>query len=147
MSNVDLETLLDTDLSQVADLPEFYTPENGVYLATIDSIVTSTKTNKSGEYVDATIKYLLHANLDEAGEPVPDNAMNTESYNLSNAEFGLPKFKKITSAIAAALGTTNLRAVIEGAAGMQVVITVKNRKDKADKDRVYFSVAELALAN
>jgi hypothetical protein len=147
MSNVDLETLLDTDLSQVADLPEFYTPENGVYLATIDSIVTSTKTNKTGEYVDATIKYTLHANLDEAGTPVPDNAMNTESYNLSNAEFGLPKFKKITGAIATALGTTNLRAVIEGAAGMQVVITVKNRKDKADKDRVYFSVAELALAN
>jgi hypothetical protein len=146
MSNVDLDTLLDTDLSQVADLPEYFTPENGVYLATIDSIVTSTKTNKKGEYVDATIKYTLHANLDEAGEPVPDNAMNSESYNLSNAEFGLPKFKKITHAIAAALGTSNLRSVIEGAAGMQVVITVKNRKDKTDPSRVYFSVAELALA-
>lgn len=144
--SLDLDTLLDTDLSQVADLPEYYTPENGVYLATIDSIITGTKTNKNGEYVDATIKYTLHANLDEAGAPVPENAMNTESYNLSNAEFGMPKFKKVTTAIANALGTNNLRAVIEGAAGMQVVLTVKNRKDKTDPSRVYFSVAELALA-
>ena len=144
--SLDLDTLLDTDLSQVADLPEYFTPENGVYLATIDGIITGTKTNKNGEYVDATIKYTLHANLDEAGAPVPENAMNTESYNLSNAEFGMPKFKKVTGAIATALGTNNLRAVIEGAAGMQVVLTVKNRKDKTDPSRVYFSVAELALA-
>jgi hypothetical protein len=144
--SLDLDTLLDTDLSQVADLPEYFTPENGIYLATIDGIVTGTKTNKNGEYVDATIKYTLHANLDEAGAPVPENAMNSESYNLSNAEFGMPKFKKVTGAIATALGTNNLRAVIEGAAGMQVVLTVKNRKDKTDPSRVYFSVAELALA-
>jgi hypothetical protein len=58
----------------------------------------------------------------------------------------MPKFKKVTGAIATALGTNNLRAVIEGAAGMQVVLTVKNRKDKTDPSRVYFSVAELALA-
>ena len=145
--SLDLDSLLDTDLSQVADLPEYYTPENGVYLATINAIETSTKTNKNGEYVDATIKYTLHANLDEAGAPVPENAINSESYNLSNAEFGMPKFKKTTGAIANALGTNNLRAVIEGAAGMQVVITVRNRKDKADPSRTYFSVAELALAS
>lgn len=147
-----LDTLLDTPLSEVADLAEYVTPPKGTYLATIEEITVETKEVKGQTALEAKVKWKLEATLELADPnsvPVKDGTVATENFLISNAEFGMPSFKRslhgVAQAVAAANGTApeqvTPRQLLESGKGMTVMVTVKNRADKTDKSKVYFATS------
>ena len=150
--DMNLDALLDTPLADVADLPEYVTPPNGSYLATIEEITVEPKTIKDQPALEAKVKWKLDATLELADPnsvPVKDGSVATENFLISNAEYGMPGFKRSLFGVAQAVANANgidpsqvtPRQLIESGKGMTVLITVKNRKDKEDKTKSYFATS------
>lgn len=134
----DLETLLDADLQDFVDMPEFPTPPAGVYAATL--LGMTTKEIKDQPAVEVKVKLDSTVELaDETETPIADGTEVSVAYTLTN-EYGQGGFKAIATVIAGMLGVTTTREVMEGCAGLELVIVTKLAKDKKDPEKKYFRI-------
>lgn len=139
-------SILDSNLEDLADLPEFLTPPAGAYRATILSYTP--KEIGGHEAVEVKFKLLetleLTNPVDESDpntKPVADGTETSIAFMLDN-EFGVGALKKFNAPLAASLGVNTVREVMEGAKGLEVLIVTKVRVSKKD-DRRYFDVAKI----
>lgn len=143
-NTVDLGDLLDTNLDDLADLPEFKPFPNGTHKA-----VMRWEQKKIGESpaLEMKLKAIETLELAEPGkdQPLEAGAETSVLYMLDN-EFGQGAIKEIVApALAEALGVTQLRALIDGSQGMEVIVTTKIRMNK-DKTQSYTDVKKLMVA-
>lgn len=142
MSEATVSDLLDADLNDLADLPEFKSLKDGTHKATINFAVK--EINKK-QAVEVKVKLVETLELVDTAEEV--DAAGTESsvaYMLDN-EFGQGNLKELLKPLGAHHGLTNLRAIMEASQGMEVTITTKKRKDKEDSTKFYFGIKNLVV--
>ncbi len=138
----DLNVLLDTELSDLADLPELKVPPVGRY-----TLCVATKTKDDGEHPQVVIEYSV-VEVGELADPdeTPPNVDDKffVNYNIDN-EYGLGKLKKDLAAFGTALCITKIGELLTAMDGLVVKGTVKRREDKKNLDddgkpRVYGTV-------
>ena len=138
--------LLDSNLDDLPDLPEFVVPPAGAYNTTILDITEK----KIGEHPAVEVKFRFDATIELANpsdEAIKDGTECSVAYMLDN-EFGVGGLKALLKPLGAALGTATSRATMEGAKGMQVMVVtkVRNGKKGTDKeDQRYLSIAKLEV--
>lgn len=128
MSNID--TLLDSNLDDLADLPEFAVFPSGTHKVTVKF---SEKEINNNPYVEMGMKVVETVELANPAEDTPLKPGTEGSclFSLTN-EFGQGSLKKILSVFAAACGTASLRDTMAAADGMEVCAVVKTKADKKD---------------
>ncbi len=132
MSNDNIANLLDANLDDLADLPEFVTPPAGAYKAEILSLEEKKVGENSG--VEAKFKLLETLELANATDtPVVPGTETSIFFNLQN-EFGQGAFKEFMKPLANATGKSNLRELMGAAKGMQLMLVTKVRSGKKGTD-------------
>lgn len=143
ISALDSASLLNTDLADLVDLPDFKVPNNGYYKLSLECEV------KEVNGADAvTVYYTVLETLelaDPAAEPAKVGDQFSDLFSLGN-EFGVGKLKKFLQPFSVAFGTSNIGALIEQLQGVQVFATVRQRKDKKDETKVYAIVEGITVA-
>lgn len=135
-----LNNLLDANLDDLADLPEFGTYPPGTHKVTIKFEEKEVNNHPCVELQMVAIETEELANPG-VDQPLTPGAQGSVLYMLDN-EFGQGNLKKTIKPLAAMLGVSSLRAVIEGANGMEVSVVTKVRQNK-DKTQSYTDVAKV----
>lgn len=137
-----LNNLLDANLDDLADLPEFGTYPAGAHKVTIKFEEKEVNNHPSIELQMVAIETLELANPG-ADQPLTPGAQGSVLYMMDN-EFGQGNFKKVAKVLAAELGVSSLREVISGANGMEVTVVTKVRQNK-DKTQSYTDVSKIIV--
>ena len=131
--NDNISSLLDSNLDDLADLPEFVTPPAGAYNATILSIEEKLiGVNPAVEFKFKLMETMELANTTDT--PVANGTECSVAFMLNN-EFGVGNLKAALKPLQTHLGTTTARETMEAAKGMSVLLTTTVRKGKAGTDK------------
>lgn len=129
---LDLDELMDATLDAVADLPDFVTPPNGLYVLGIYEAEIK-KPKEAGKASRITLTYKVLQTIDTEGIPVADNSLFNEGFQ--GTEQGLEFFKKRAIKImnVSDLNGVPLREILAGMKDVEFKarIVVKNTKDAA----------------
>lgn len=146
--NQDFNSLLDANLDDLADLPEFANFPAGVHRCTVD-ILQKTINNKPAMEVKLTAIETVELSFAETDKPVNAGQTSSSAYFLDN-EFGQGAFKKLVAPLASALGVSSIRDLIDAVAGTEVEAVTSFRKGKAKAGEtdvpVYFEIKKLIIA-
>jgi hypothetical protein len=137
-----LDTLLDSSIDDLADMPEFAVYPNGVHRVIINWEKKEVNGHPSMELKMKAIETVELAN------PASDTplAAGTEAsvlFMLDN-EFGQGSFKTIIKELAAATGTAKISEAVEASNGMEVQVVCKVRQNK-DKTQSYTGVTKVIV--
>jgi hypothetical protein len=138
-----LDNILDSELDDLADLPEFVTPPAGAYAATIIAV----EEKEIGEHPAVEVRFKLNETLELANPndtPVVDGTETSIAFLMDN-EFGVGNFKKLFMPVSAHYGIKNTREVIEAAKGTDVMLVTKVRLNKNDKTQKYMDIVRVEV--
>jgi hypothetical protein len=142
--NDNIASLLDSNLDDLADLPEFVVPPAGAYNAEI----LSCEEKKIGEHPAVEMKFKLLETLELASASDAAVAPGTEcgvSFMLDN-EFGVGALKAVLKPLQTALGTNTARETMAGAKGMAIMLVTKVRNGKGDNaDKKYLGISKVEV--
>lgn len=148
MSENNFDALLDANLDDLADLPEFASFPAGVHRATLD-ITKKEINNKPMMEIKLTGIETVELSKPEEDKPITAGQVSSALFDLTN-EFAQGNFKKLISPLAAALGVTSIREIIEQATGTEVEAVTAFRKGKAKPGEteipVYFEIKKILMA-
>lgn len=148
MSENNFDALLDANLDDLADLPEFANFPAGVHRATLN--ITKKEINgKPMMEIKLTGIETVELSKPEEDKPITVGQVSSALFDLTN-EFAQGNFKKLVSPLAAALGVTSIREIIEQATGTEVEAVTAFRKGKAKPGEtevpVYFEIKKILIA-
>lgn len=136
--------LLDMQLDDLADLPEFRPYPPGAHRCTLNF-----ESKKVGTHPAIVVKLTCIETLELADtneSPLDKGATATVAYLLDN-EYGQGALKKVAMQLKAAFpGASSLGDIIKEAEGCEAVVVTKLRKDKNDATKFYTDIVELAVA-
>lgn len=142
--NDNISSLLDSNLDDLADLPEFVVPPAGAYNATILSV----EEKKIGDHPAVEAKFKLMETMELASASDAPVAPGTEcgvSFMLDN-EFGVGGMKAFLKPLQVALGTSSARETMAGAKGMSIMLVTKVRSGKGDNaDKKYLGIQKVEV--
>ena len=127
--NQDFDSLLDANLDDLADLPEFADFPAGVHRCTV-SITKKDINNKPMMEVKLTGIETVELAKPEEDKPISAGQTSSSLYDLTN-EFAQGAFKNLIKPLAGALGVTSIREIVEQANGYEVEAVTAFRKGKA----------------
>jgi len=124
--------LLDTDLSELADLPEFKTFPDGAHKCVINWSF-EVKEGKKSVVLDLTAVESVELN-NPTDTPVEAGEKNKVFFSLEAAKdgekYGEGALKKAVTGLAGHLGTTNLKAILESTQGFECLVVTKAKKSR-----------------
>ena len=137
----DLNTLLDSTLDDLADLPSFKPFSAGAHRVLATFELKDTMPN--AVFLNFTYLECLELANPQDEEPKEGDTANV-MFMLDN-EYGEGNFKKCAIPFAQALGFTSGREVISGVVDVECLITSSIRPDKKDPDKLYLQLKELQV--
>ncbi len=142
-NNQDFDALLDANLDDLADLPEFADFPAGVHRCTVD--ITRKEVNgKQAMEVKLTAIETVELTNADADKPVNAGQTSSTLFFLDN-EFGQGAFKKLVAPLAAHLGVSSLRELLDQASGTECEAVTAFRTNKKTGDK-YFDIKKLIVS-
>lgn len=143
LTNSSTDDILDMTLDDLEDLPTFAPYPAGAHRVLVSMEL---KTINDKQSVEVGLKLLEHIEL---AEPAKDEAMKEGAETsilcgLSN-EYGRGELKKLATPIGIALGTSNIRDVIEQCKDLECIVVTWKQQDKNDKSVYRTKIKELAV--
>jgi hypothetical protein len=140
--SLDLDSILDSSIDDLADLPEFAVFPNGAHKVIIQW--ESKEVNKH-PCMELKMKAVETVELSNPAEdkPLVTGAESSVLFMLDN-EFGQGKFKTIIKALAEATGSNKISEAVEASNGMEVTVICKVRQNK-DKTQSYTDVTKITV--
>jgi len=139
-----IANLLDANLDDLADMPEFLVPPAGAYEADVVDIAEK----KVGDNGGVEVKFRLVNTLELANATDTPVAPGTETslfFNLQN-EFGQGDFKNFLKPISAATGISNTRELMTAVKGMRIMLVTKVRSGKGENaDKKYLGLQKVEV--
>lgn len=140
---LDIDSLLDMDMGSVDTLPDYVTPENGLYrLKVMEAGIKSSKTKEGKERNTLSIVYSILATVenDSNEPPFPDGSLFSDRFQAT--EDGLQYFKKAAMKILNVTDMTgaSLRDIFEGLTGTEFDAKVTQRKTKGPEGQEYINL-------
>lgn len=140
MSDMNLDSLLDASLDDLADLPEFLVFPAGAYRVVIGF---EKKAINNHPAIEIKMKNMEVVELGDAAATPPEvGAESSVAYMMDN-EFGQGNFKKVMKPLGEHFGVGKLGEIMEQAQGLEVVAVVKTRMNK-DKTQTYQDIVSLS---
>lgn len=137
------DSILDANLDDLADLPEFASFPAGVHRCTV-SLTKKEINSKPAIEVKLVAIETVELSKPEEDKPVNAGQVSSAAYFLDN-EFGQGAFKKLVAPLAASLGVSSLRELLEQAEGTEVEAVTAFRKNKKTGEE-YFDIKKLIVS-
>jgi hypothetical protein len=140
-----IESLLDANLDDLADLPAFEAPPPGAYILSVNMDV---KKVNDKDAVEAAITVVETVELEDKSGETKEVAVGTKTSQLFmiDNEFGVGKLKTFLKPFAAHFGTNKIGELVrDHVKDVTISATIKNRKDKTDPDKVYASFHNISV--
>lgn len=142
-----LDTLLDQDLSEIADLPTFEIPPKGFYRLLVSKVEEKTVDLSGGKGKAPVIQFdyqvvePLELEDESERELVKVGQNFSESYFFHNdPEKTKQAIKTTFKAVGESLGCKTLKELVEKLQGCEIAATVNHRKDKNDSEKIYAQI-------
>ena len=142
-----VDALLNTELSELAALPDFKVPPLGRY-----KFGVTTATKEDGDHPQVVVTYELIECVEQVNaEDVPAKPGDIFSVNYTiDNKFGLGKLQKDLQPYSEYFNVTNIGDILQNMEGVQITGTVKRREDKKNLDdegnpRVYGTVVNVEI--
>lgn len=146
--NQDFDALLDVSLEDLADLPEFANFPAGSHRCTL-SITQKAINNKPMMEVKLTGIETVELSKPEEDKPISVGQVSSALFDLTN-EFAQGAFKRLISPVAASLGVSSIRELVEQAEGTEVEAVTSFRKGKKKEGEtevpLYFEIKKLIVS-
>ena len=140
-ASANLDSLLDSTIDDLADLPEFAVFPNGVHKVVIKWESKEVNKHPCLELGMTAVETVELANA--ADTPLVAGATSSVLFMLDN-EFGQGKMKSLMQTLATAVGTKSIRETMEASNGMEVQVVCKVRQNK-DKTQSYTDVTKVIV--
>lgn len=134
---LDLDSLLDSTMDNVPDVPDFLTPPDGLYKlacsdAKIEEYEVKKGENKGAKRARIKITHKVVATIETNGVPVPDNSLFSEQFMAT--EEGLKYFKKAATKMlnVSDLNGVPIREVLASLKDAEYDARVTTKKSKGD---------------
>ena len=128
--SLDLDSILDSSIDDLADLPEF-----GIYPSGVHRVIINWESKEVNKHPSMEMKMKLIETVELANpaedQPVAAGVESSALFMLDN-EFGQGAFKKIMKVLAGACGTRKISETVEASNGMEVTVVVVTKPDKKD---------------
>lgn len=139
---MDLDSLLDTKLDDLEDLPSYGVYPNGAHQVTI-----SFEAKKVNDHPCVELQMVAISTL-ELSDPATDTPLKAGSagsvlYMLDN-EIGTGKLKELMQPLKEFLNTSSIRETMEAAKSLDVIVVTKIRMNK-EKTQSYNDVVKLSV--
>jgi hypothetical protein len=138
-----MDDLLDMNLDDLADMPEFLVPPAGAYLATIVGIVKK-DINKHPAF-EATFRITDVVELADPTDTPPAPGTETSTAFMMDNELGQGSFKEFIKPIAQQLNMSKVSEVVEAAKGLQIMLVTVVRHKKDDKSVKYLGIKAVSF--
>lgn len=141
VNNASLDSLLDSSIDDLADMPAFAVLPAGVF-----RVALSFEQKEVNKHPSVEMKLVVREVVEMADTSEAPPAVGDESgmlFMLDN-EFGQGSLKEIVKPLAAATGGSSLREVLDGAKGMEVQVVSKPRWNK-DKSQRYTNITKVIV--
>jgi hypothetical protein len=141
-NNVNLDSLLDATLDDLADLPEFAPYPAGAHKVIIE--LESKEVNKHPS-IELKLKAIETLELADPtnSHPLAAGAESSVLFMLDN-EFAQGSMKKVLRPLQEHLGVSSLRDIIAQSKGMEVTVVTNVRWNK-DKTQAYTNVTKIIV--
>lgn len=138
----DLDNLLDSTLDDLEDLPSFAPFSAGAHkvLATF-----GTKEINGKSAVTLDFKMIESLELANPQDTMPKEGDSAGTMFMLDNEFGRGNLKKAAAPFAEMVGSSGLRAIVEGVQDVECVVITSLRKDKNDPDKKYLQIKEIQV--
>lgn len=144
--DLNIDSLLDSTLDDIADLPEFKNFPPGAHKALATLSIKEINKNTA---VELAFKYIEPVQLDEGVDEAdtPKEGDSCSTMFMMNNEFGQGAFKACAAPLAEGLGIlgSSNRDIIEAVTDVEVLIVTSLRADKNDKTKFYMKVNEIGV--
>ena len=139
----DLDSILDSSIDDLADLPEF-----GIYPSGVHRVIINWESKEVNKHPSMEMKMKLIETV-ELANPAEDQpvAAGTESSSLFmlDNEFGQGAFKQIMKVLAGACGTNKISETVDASQGMEVQVVVAVKPDKKDPTTMRMNVRKVSV--
>lgn len=139
--SIDVNALLDSNLDDLADLPEFV-----VFPAGTHNVRISWEQKEVNNDPSIELKMVIIDTVELADPTQTPPAVGSESsvlFKLNN-EFAQGSLKAILKPLAAATGTSSISGVMEASNGMEVTVVTSVRSNK-EKTQSYTNVKKILI--
>ena len=141
--SLDLDSILDSSIDDLADLPEF-----GIYPSGVHRVIINWESKEVNKHPSMEMKMKLIETV-ELANPAEDQpvAAGTESSSLFmlDNEFGQGAFKQIMKVLAGACGTNKISETVDASQGMEVQVVVAVKPDKKDPTTMRMNVRKVIV--
>ena len=130
MYDLNLDSILDSSIDDLADLPEF-----GIYPAGVHRVIINWESKEINKHPSMEMKMKLVETVELANpaeDQPPQQGQESSSLFMLDNEFGQGAFKQIMKTLAAACGTNKISETVEASNGMEVQVVVAVKPDKKD---------------
>lgn len=137
-----IDSLLDQNLDDIADLPEFKPFPAGAHRATV-----AFESKAIGEHPALVMKLTAIETVelaDPAGTPTAAGDTTDVSFMLDN-EFGLGKMKEVMKPLSAHFATVKVSETTAAAQGAEVLVVTKVRENKKAPGTFYTDIVSLSV--
>lgn len=141
-TSIDLDSLLDGTLDDLADLPESVPFHAGGHKI---SLSLAAKEINSKPAIEASLKLIQTVELANPSSDTPQEP-GTETnvlYFLDN-EFGAGKFKQLAVVLGAAMGTGSIKEIVSGCKDIECIAITTQRKNKNTGD-MFTDIKEISV--
>jgi hypothetical protein len=139
--SLDLDSILDSSIDDLADLPEF-----GVYPSGVHKVVIKWESKEVNKHPCMELKMKMVETVElanpAADQPVAAGQESSALFMLDN-EFGQGAFKAIIKELAAATGTNKISEAVEASNGMEIDVVVVTKPDKKDASTMRMNVKKV----
>ena len=141
--SLDIDSILDSSIDDLADLPEF-----GIYPSGVHRVIINWESKEVNKHPSMEMKMKLIETV-ELANPAEDQpvAAGTESSSLFmlDNEFGQGAFKQIMKVLAGACGTNKISETVDASQGMEVQVVVAVKPDKKDPTTMRMNVRKVIV--
>lgn len=140
---LDFDSILDSSIDDLADLPEF-----GMYPSGAHKVIIKWEQKEVNKHPSMEMKMTMVETVELANpatdQPVAPGLESSALFMLDN-EFGQGVFKRIMKSIAEACGTSKISETIEASQGMEVTVVVTVKPDRKDPTTMRMNVSKVLV--
>jgi|WetSurMetagenome_2_1015567.scaffolds.fasta_scaffold71012_5 hypothetical protein len=144
-ASMNLASLLDASIDDLADLPPMEAPPTGFYNFNL-KLTTNRKINeKEAVIMELEVREVLEVSNPEEAEQVKVGQKFSEAFILGN-EISIGRMKIALKPIGDALGLGKISDIVAAtSAGIMIAATCKRRIDKNDPEKKYASLSNITV--
>jgi hypothetical protein len=140
-NNTSIDSLLDMNLDDLADIPEFKVFPAGAYTCQINF---EKKTIGTHPAIEAKLKMLSCVELADPAEVAPEVGTESSTAYMLDLEMGQGNFKKLMKPLQEHFQISRLPELLEASANAEVMVVTKIRQNK-DKTQSYLDIVSLQV--